>query len=64
MLIQLDLFEQDEDVLLRKEIEKIKISTEKVRKSLFAKHGDLSKLYIELDHRLGILERYICRREK
>ena len=64
MLIQLDLFEQDESVLMRKELEKIRLTCENTRKALFARHGSLSKLYIELDHRLNIIERYICKGEK
>lgn len=61
MLVQLDLFEENEMVLLRKQINLMKESSEKVRKGLFARHGELAKLYIELDHRLGIIERCICK---
>jgi hypothetical protein len=64
MLIQLDLFEQDEEVLMRKELEKIQETCEKTRKALFARHGSFSKLYIELDHRLSIIERCICKGQK
>lgn len=61
MLVQLDLFEDNEVVLLRKEMQFVKENNEKVRRGLFARHGELAKLYIELDHRLGILEKYICK---
>jgi hypothetical protein len=64
MLIQLDLFETDETVLLRNEMQKIKESCDKVRRSLFARHGEIGKLYVELDHRLSIIERYICKGER
>lgn len=61
MLIQLDLFEDNEMVLLRNEIQRVRESTDKVRKGLFARHGELAKLYVELDHRLGIIEKCICK---
>ncbi len=60
-MIQLDFFEDiDSTEYLNEEIKKIKTSTDKVRKSLFAKHGQLSALYIELSARLDLLERNIC----
>ncbi len=61
MLIQLDLFEQDENVLMRKEIAKVRESSEKVRKGIFARHNELARLWLELDHRLAIIERCICK---
>jgi hypothetical protein len=61
MLVQLDLFEDDEVVLLRQEMQKIKESSEKVRRGMFARHNELAKLWIELDHRLSIIERFICK---
>ena len=61
MLIQLDLFEQDEQILMRKEIHKVKESCDKTRRGMFARHNELAKLWIEMDHRLNIIERYICK---
>jgi septation ring formation regulator EzrA len=61
MLIQLDLFEQDENILMRKEIQKVRESNDKVRRGLFARHNELAKLWVELDHRLNIIERCICK---
>ena len=61
MLIQLDLFEDNEVILLRNEMQKVRESTDKVRKGLFARHNELSKLWVELDHRLNIIERCICK---
>jgi predicted metallo-beta-lactamase superfamily hydrolase len=62
MLIQLDLFEdKNETDILRDQITIVKESNDKVRKSLFARHGELAKKYIEIHQRLEILERNICR---
>lgn len=60
-MIQLDFFDSEDTHLLRKEIEKLKESNDRVRRSLFAKHGELAKNYIDLLHRMDILERSICK---
>ncbi len=60
-MIQLDFFEDDPTSSLKEEIRKLKESNDKIRKSLFAKHGVLAKNYIELHDRLAIIERHICR---
>ena len=60
-MLQLDFFEDDEVLRLRMEIEKVKVSNDKVRKSLFGKNGDLVKKYIELDERMKVIERNICK---
>ncbi len=59
-MIQLDFFEKEETEVLRGEIEKVKESNNKVRKSLFAKHGELAKNYADLQRRLEIIERNLC----
>ena len=59
-LIQLDFFEETEMSILKQDVEDIRGSAAKVRKSLFAKHGELAKKYAELEIRLDILERNIC----
>jgi hypothetical protein len=40
--------------------EEIKLSTNKVRKGLYAENGALKKRVTELESRLEILERHIC----
>jgi hypothetical protein len=62
-IIQLDFFENNdcEIVKLKQEFAAIKESTNKVRRGLFARHGELSKLYLELNDRLSVLERNLCR---
>lgn len=53
-------FEKSEVDCLKDDLKFIKESNDKVRKSMFAKHGELLKKYLELQDRLQILERYIC----
>lgn len=45
---------------IKSEVKNVKESSEKVRKSLFAKHGTLERKYAEINERLAILERNIC----
>jgi len=59
-MIQLDLFEKSELEEFLQELAKVRESNNKVRKSLFAKHGELAKNYVELHNRLEVLERNIC----
>lgn len=60
-MIQLDFFADDETTALKEEVKRLKESNEKVRKSLFAKHGELAKNYLELLYRMELLEKYICK---
>lgn len=62
--IQLDFFKTEEESkidCLYEEFEKVKDSSTKVRKSLFARNGELTKQYNELNDRLSIIERNICK---
>ncbi len=63
MAIQLDFFHEEltEVEILREEVRQLRLSNEKVRKGLYARHGELAKLYIELNDRLNILEHNICK---
>jgi hypothetical protein len=60
---QLEFFspEKTDMDFLRDEVKEVKESSEKVRKSLFARHGDLARKYSELHERMQIIERNICR---
>jgi len=60
ILYQLDFFEESETSILKARMEKCEESANKVRKSLFAKNGELTKKINELEERLTILERNIC----
>lgn len=46
--MQLDLFEKDEFVLLKEEVEKLHQSSENVRKGIFARYNELAKMYMSL----------------
>lgn len=60
-MIQLDFFEPHNELdLVRSDIKSIKESSNKVRKSMFARHNELAKLLIDINERLEILERNIC----
>jgi len=61
MLVQLDFFhEKTETELLQEEISLLRKSQDKLRKALFARHGEIAKHYIDLKERLEIIERNIC----
>lgn len=62
--IQYDLFEECEETRLHemeKKIDEIKTSCDKVRKGMFARHGELFKLMKDIDNRLKMIESYICK---
>jgi hypothetical protein len=61
-VIQLDFFEEKtkEDSLME-EMKLVKASCDKVRKGLFARHGELAKMYLDLSDRLSIIEKNICK---
>lgn len=56
-MYQPDLFESTQESILKKELQKLKESNEKVRKSLFAKHSELLRNYLELCSRVEYLEK-------
>ncbi len=63
MLIQLELFDTlSETDILKEEVSLLKKSQDKLRKALFARHGELAKRYVEIHERMEILERYICKK--
>ena len=62
MAHQLDFFETKSDIdFIRDDVKGVKESSDKVRKSMFAKHTALERRYCELSNRLDLLERHICR---
>ena len=61
--IQLDFFKSDSECeidALRLEMRAVKISTDKVRKSLYARNNELTKRMLELEDRLNHIERGLC----
>lgn len=60
-MAQLDFFiEYTETELLAQDFQALKASQEKLRKALFARHGELAKKYCDLQERMSIIERNIC----
>jgi len=59
-MLQLELFETEDTERLRGEVERLKESNDRMRKALFARHGQLNKYYLDIIQRLDILERNIC----
>jgi hypothetical protein len=59
---QLEFFptETNEIECLKEDVKSVKESTDKVRKSIFARHGELARKYMELNERMQIIERNIC----
>jgi hypothetical protein len=65
MKYQLDFFAEEKSDLeyLRDDLERVRESNDRVRKSIFGRHAELAKKYLELHERMQILERNICRGE-
>lgn len=63
VVVQYDFLKTKEESW-KEEIEKniisVKTSSDKVRRGMYAKLGDLQKKNMELEQRLSILEKYIC----
>ncbi len=64
-VIQYDLFKPlpTEVEVCRMEVAYVKDSCDKVRKKLFAEHGNIKKRCFDLEYRLEILESNICKKE-
>ena len=62
--IQLELFPETPEQRLSREITQLKSAYDKVRKSLYAKHGELARSYGELKNELETLKRDMCRAQK
>jgi len=60
---QIDFFlgEKSELEYLKDDFKEVRQSNDKVRKSLFARHAELARMYLELVQRMEIIERNICR---
>ena len=59
--LQFVLEERSEIEEIKDAVTVVKESSDKVRKSLFARHAALAKKYDELHDRMQIIERNICR---
>lgn len=58
-MTQLLLFEEPRD--LEKEVDKLKMDYEKLRKSLFQRLSDQNKKYQELSHDYEVMKMNLCR---
>ena len=58
---QLLLFEEPLDVKVKNELKKLKDSNDRSRKCQFAKIGEVKKLCLDLEGRLAIIEKGLCR---
>lgn len=63
MYKQLDLFPESREEKLMREIEELRHSADKSRKSQFAKINELKKMCHDTKNRLDILESAICKKE-
>lgn len=59
--IQLSLFEDPLDIKVKNELKKLKDSNDRSRKCQFAKIGEVRKWCVDLEERLAIIERGLCR---
>lgn len=65
--LQLDFFLTEEECemqQIREQVAALKASQDKVRKALFARHGELIKGVIDLNERVEHIERGLCREVK
>jgi hypothetical protein len=51
---QLSLFEDNDEIsILKRELAEVKRNSENVRKSLFARHNELAKMYLDLKNQMN-----------
>lgn len=63
LAVQYDFFEDRKDseiTALRKEMNSVKNSADKVRRALFAKNAELTKRMLDLEYRLEVIEKGLC----
>lgn len=61
MAQQLLLFPETEEEKIQREFQELKKSCDKVRKAMFARHGELTKMYLQLHHEFETLKASICK---
>lgn len=62
-MYQLDFWKTEEESRLEaieERVKSVKESSDKVRRGIYARHGELYKKYVDVEERLQILERNIC----
>lgn len=61
--LQYDIFEESDESQLKaieEKVAQVALSSDKVRKGLYAKTNELHKVIMDLEERLKIMERNIC----
>ncbi len=61
MIEQLLLFQESREERLEREVKNLRDQCEKVRKSQYAKLGELKKLYIDQKYEIDTLKAAMCR---
>jgi len=59
--LELPHLQEPPEIRQQREIEELKLSLEKNRKALHAKHSMLNKMYLEVKHELDLLKAAICK---
>ena len=59
--LQLDLFPEPAEMRQEREIRELKQSMAKMRKSLYAKNGELTKAYNEIYHQFETFKEILCK---
>lgn len=59
MTAQLEMFEENKISLLEEKIQKVKETSENVRKGLFARHNELAKMFLEQKKEIDYLKELI-----
>jgi hypothetical protein len=62
--MQLEFKPKSEIELLREEMKELRESLHKQRRALFARHGELAKMYVNLSHEFEVLKASICQNGK
>jgi chaperonin cofactor prefoldin len=58
---QLLLFAETKEEKLERQVKRLQEQCDKIRKSLYARHGDLMKMYLEQKYEMEILKASMCR---
>lgn len=61
MQLQIPFHQKSEIELIREEVKELRESMHKQRKALFARHGELAKMYVNLTHEFDTLQTSICK---
>ncbi len=57
---QLLLFSETDEDKLRREVSQLREQCDKIRKGQFAKIGELTRMYLELQHEFNVLKSVVC----